>query len=115
MLFRSELLMELVPYSRNGKLDHNVLVQLAMKKRIKLTDIYDIITNNIFRSPALLTMAMLLEKASRDLIESGMTVEEIAEKNNFASPNYFIAMFFRRYGMTPLQWRSEGKGKMSSL
>ena len=110
-----ELLMELVPYSRNGKLDHNVLVQLAMKKRIKLTDIYDIITNNIFRSPALLTMAMLLEKASRDLIESGMTVEEIAEKNNFASPNYFIAMFFRRYGMTPLQWRSEGKGKMSSL
>ena len=107
--------MELVPYSRNGKLDHNVLVQLAMKKRIKLTDIYDIITNNIFRSPALLTMAMLLEKASRDLIESGMTVEEIAEKNNFASPNYFIAMFFRRYGMTPLQWRSEGKGKMSSL
>ena len=110
-----ELLMELVPYSRNGKLDHNVLVQLAMKKRIKLTDIYDIITNNIFRSPALLTMAMLLEKASRDLIESGMTVEEIAEKNNFASPNYFIAMFFRRYGITPLQWRSEGKGKMSSL
>ena len=110
-----ELLMELVPYSRNGKLDHNVLVQLAMKKRIKLTDIYDIITNNIFRSPALLTMAMLLEKASCDLIESGMTVEEIAEKNNFASPNYFIAMFFRRYGMTPLQWRSEGKGKMSSL
>ena len=110
-----ELLMELVPYSRNGKLDHNVLVQLAMKKRIKLTDIYDIITTNIFRSPALLTMAMLLEKASRDLIESGMTVEEIAEKNNFASPNYFIAMFFRRYGMTPLQWRSEGKGKMSSL
>lgn len=110
-----ELLMELVPYSRNGKLDHNVLVQLAMKKRIKLTDIYDIITNNIFRSPALLTMAMLLEKASRDLIESGMTVEEIADKNNFASPNYFIAMFFRRYGMTPLQWRSEGKGKMSSL
>ena len=110
-----ELLMELVPYSRNGKLDHNVLVQLAMKKRIKLTDIYDIITTNIFRSPALLTMAMLLEKASRDLIETGMTVEEIAEKNNFASPNYFIAMFFRRYGMTPLQWRSEGKGKMSSL
>ena len=110
-----ELLMELVPYSRNGKLDHNVLVQLAMKKRIKLTDIYDIITTNIFRSPALLTMAMLLEKASRDLIESGMTVEEIAEKNNFASPNYFIAMFFRRYGMTPLQWRSEGKGKVSSL
>lgn len=110
-----ELLMELVPYSRNGKLDHNVLVQLAMKKRIKLTDIYDIITNNIFRSPALLTMAMLLDKASRDLIESGMTVEEIAEKNNFASPNYFIAMFFRRYGMTPLQWRSEGKGKVSSL
>lgn len=110
-----ELLMELVPYSRNGKLDHNVLVQLAIKKRIKLTDIYDIITTNIFRSPALLTMAMLLEKASRDLIESGMTVEEIAEKNNFASPNYFIAMFFRRYGMTPLQWRSEGKGKTSSL
>ncbi|MGN1229436.1 MAG: two-component regulator propeller domain-containing protein [Prevotella sp.] len=110
-----DLLMDLVPYSRNGNLDHNVLVQLAMRKRLKLTDIYDIITTNIFKSPALLTMAMLLETSSRDLIETEFSIEEIAEKNNFASPNYFIAMFFRRYGMTPAQWRSEIKGKVNSL
>ena len=110
-----DLLMELVPYSRNGNLDHNVLVQMAIKKRLKLTDIYDIITTNIFKSPALLTMAMLLETSSRDLIETEFSIEEIAEKNNFASPNYFIAMFFRRYGVTPAQWRSEIKGKVNSL
>lgn len=110
-----ELLMELIPYSRNGNLDHNVLVQMAIRKRVKLTEIYDIIANNIFRSPGLLTLAMLLETASRDLIETDMSIEEIADKNNFASTNYFIAMFFRRYGMTPVQWRSEGKGKTNSL
>ena len=110
-----DVLMELVPYSHDGNLDHNVLVQMAMRRKMKLTEIYDLITNNIFRSTELLTLAMILDSASRELRETDLTIEEISEKNNFISPNYFIAMFYRRFGKTPLQWRSEGNEKFNSL
>ena len=110
-----ELLMELVPYSRDGNIDHNILYQMALHRNVKLTDVYDIITTNIFRSPRMLTLAMLLETAAHQLVETDMIIEEISEKNNFASPNYFIAMFFRRYGMTPAQWRADAKGNANSL
>ena len=110
-----DVLMELVPYSHDGNLDHQVLVQMAMRRKMKLTEIYDLITNNIFRSTELLTLAMILDSASRELRETDLTIEEISEKNNFISPNYFIAMFYRRFGKTPLQWRSEGNEKFNSL
>ena len=110
-----ELLMELMPYSVNGKLDHNVLFQMAQRRDMKITDIYDLITTNIFRSPRLLILAMVIDSAKKDLANTMMTIEEVAEKNNFSSPNYFIAMFFRRYGKTPAQWRAENHGNINSL
>ena len=110
-----ELLMELMPYSVNGKLDHNVLFQRAQRRDMKITDIYDLITTNIFRSPRLLILAMVIDSAKKDLANTMMTIEEVAEKNNFSSPNYFIAMFFRRYGKTPAQWRAENHGNINSL
>ena len=111
-----DILMELMPYSREGKLDHNILFQIAMRRKMKLTDIYDIITINIFRSPRLLTLAMVIDSAKDDLANTDMAIEEVSEKNHFSSPNYFIAMFFRRYGITPTQWRSDNHhGKVNSL
>lgn len=109
-----DVLMELVPYSRSGTFDHKLMSRMAMSRGIRLTELYDIITLNIFRSPRLLTMALLFENAARQLSDTDMSVEEISEKNNFSSPNYFIASFFRRYGMTPAEWRLETRGKDSS-
>lgn len=109
-----DLLMELVPYSKNGDIDHNALFQISLRRGLKLTELYDILTSNIYRNPRLLTMAMLLENAARQLKETNMSVEEISEKNNFYSPNFFIASFFRRYGMTPVQWREDSGEKKES-
>lgn len=109
-----DLLMELMPYSKNGEIDHVTLVQICLRRGIKLTELFDILTSNIFRNPRLLTMAMLLENAAHQLRETDMTVEEISEKNNFYSPNFFIASFFRRYGMTPAQWRKDSGERESS-
>ena len=35
-----------------------------------------------------------------------MTVEEIAERFNFVSPNYLIASFYHEYRMTPMAYRN---------
>lgn len=110
-----DLLLELIPYSKLGTIDHNLLCRLAAERNVKLTGLYDTITTNVFKSPRMLTQAILLETASKQLRTSDLSVEEIATLNKFASANYFISSFYRRYGMTPSQWRFEGAGKVSSL
>ena len=35
-----------------------------------------------------------------------LTVEEIAERFNFVSPNYLIASFYHEYRMTPMAYRN---------
>ena len=63
----------------------------------------------------MLTQAIWLEAASKQLRTTNLSVEKIAEHNRFASANYFISSFYRRYGVTPAQWRTDGAGKVSSL
>ena len=110
-----DLMLELSPYSKLGTIDHDLLGRLAVERKVKLTDLYDIITSNIFKSPRMLTQAILLEAASKQLRTTNLSVEKIAEHNRFASANYFISSFYRRYGVTPDQWRTDGAGKVSSL
>ena len=110
-----DFMLELMPYSKLGTIDHDLLDRFAVKYNMKLTRLYDIITTNIFRSPRMLTQAILLETASKQLRNTNMPVEKIAEKNKFASANFFISSFYHRYGVTPAQWRLDGTGKVSSL
>ena len=110
-----DFMLELMPYSKLGTIDHDLLDRFAVKHNIKLTRLYDIITTNIFRSPRMLTQAILLETASKQLRNTNMPIEKIAEKNKFASANFFISSFYHRYGVTPAQWRLYGTGKVSSV
>lgn len=108
-----DILLELIPYSKNGELDHNVLLHTSERHRLRLTEMYDLISSNIFKSPRMLTLAILLENASKQLRETDMPIESIAANNHFSTPNYFVASFYRRYGMTPAQWRMEEAGANS--
>ncbi|MWV44072.1 helix-turn-helix domain-containing protein [Paenibacillus sp. HJL G12] len=46
-----------------------------------------------------------LEEAKMLLSEETLTVEEISKEAGFNYPSYFIAMFKKRYGMTPHRYR----------
>lgn len=50
-----------------------------------------------------------LDKARHFLVETDMSIAEIAYRTGFSDPGYFSRVFRQEYGMTPKEWR-DGKG-----
>ncbi|MGG4103506.1 AraC family transcriptional regulator [Paenibacillus lautus] len=50
-----------------------------------------------------------LEEARTLLGLPSLTIEEVSKQTGFNYPSYFIAMFKKKYGMTPLQYRMQTK------
>ncbi|MCC6726410.1 MAG: substrate-binding domain-containing protein [Saprospiraceae bacterium] len=50
-----------------------------------------------------------LKKASQLLLESDLTVAEIAYRSGYSSPGYFSTAFKGRYGCSPSEWREKTK------
>lgn len=100
------LMLDMQPLMVQGKdVDHDTLVKLAAKHGMTITQLYDIATHNLFKSPRLLTIAIQIQGAARDLTATDIPVEDIAEIYHFSSPNFFVACFYHHYKMTPYQWR----------
>jgi AraC-like DNA-binding protein len=56
-----------------------------------------------------------LEKAARLLKSSNMRVSQIARRCGFDSENYFRQQFRERFGMSPRQFRANGKLRAISV
>ena len=50
-----------------------------------------------------------MAQARRLLVESDLTVEEVARRVGYADPVYFARSFRRTHGTTPLRWRRAGR------
>lgn len=48
-----------------------------------------------------------LEQVCASLMEGNWTIEQLASSNGFASANYLHRVFKRKFGVTPLQYRSQ--------
>jgi AraC-like DNA-binding protein len=48
-----------------------------------------------------------LKKASQLLLESDLTVAEVAYQSGYSSPGYFSTAFKGRYGCSPSEWREK--------
>lgn len=48
-----------------------------------------------------------LKKASQLLLESSLTVAEVAYQSGYSSPGYFATAFKGRYGCSPSEWREK--------
>lgn len=62
-------------------------------------------------SPAQYQLQVKLQEAKILLIQSTLTVKEIAYRLNFDSPNYFTSFFKKKTGLTPLAFRKISHGK----
>ena len=101
------MMLKIIPYTvehRNKTISLNTLNQLTGENLIAQ---YDLITNNLYKSPRMLVCAMRLEKAEELLRSTDKTVEQVAGECGFASPSFFIASFFRKYKKTPFEYREE--------
>ena len=68
-------------------------------------EFYQLVTNNIFKSPRALIKETRLVEGEKLLRNTKMTIPEIAEQCGFITPNYFIASFFQKNRVTPQQYR----------
>jgi AraC family transcriptional activator of pobA len=50
-----------------------------------------------------------MAQARRLLVETDLTVGEIASRVGYADPGYFTRLFRRMHGVTPLRWRAAGR------
>jgi AraC family transcriptional activator of pobA len=50
-----------------------------------------------------------MAQARRLLVETDLTVGEIASRVGYADPGYFTRLFRRMHGVTPLGWRAAGR------
>ncbi len=55
-------------------------------------------------------LQLRMNNACEYLADSGMTIQEIAEKMGYSSANYFGKAFKRRYGQTPSEFRDHPEG-----
>ncbi|OPZ15609.1 MAG: HTH-type transcriptional regulator YesS [Bacteroidetes bacterium ADurb.BinA261] len=60
-------------------------------------------------APSQYFQELKLRKSKELLIESNLSVKEIAYHLNFSSYEYFLSFFKKRVGLTPLEYRNMGK------
>ena len=68
---------------------------------------YQLVMDNIFKSPRTLIKEARVEEAEKMLRNTKATIEEISKECGFVSPNYFIASFFQKYKVTPQAYRDK--------
>ncbi|MEZ6191444.1 MAG: substrate-binding domain-containing protein [Phycisphaerales bacterium] len=62
------------------------------------------------RSPAAEIRRLHLERARQLLVETDLSIEVVAKRSGFTSPEYFTSVFRPEYGQTPLQYRKHNRG-----
>lgn len=95
-------IMEVVYKKKTGQLSMQMLSSMV---NMDLQKFYNLITSNIYKNPRGLVKSVMMKRAEEMLRTSGKDVGEIAKECRFASPNYFIASFYREYQMLPNEYR----------
>jgi len=78
---------------------------LSEKAGMELPKFYALMTANIYKNPRNLLKRVMIKRAEKMLMTSNKDIADIASECNFASPNYFIASFYREYKVLPEEYR----------
>lgn len=70
-------------------------------------EFYQLIMDNIFKSPRTLIKQARVDRAEKMLRNTKATIEEISTECGFVSTNYFIASFYQKYKVTPQAYRKK--------
>ena len=102
-----EVMLKVIPYvhERHGR--SFTMSQLSMVTEMDLLELYEMVSENIHKSPRVLIRAMRIDQVAELLRTTDKSIEEIAYDCGFVSPNYMIAKFYHKYKMTPAEYREE--------
>ena len=102
-----DVMLKIIPYVHERKGRPFSMHMLANATDMDVIGLYEMISENIHKSPRVLIRFMRIDEVAEQLRTSDKTVEEIAADCGFVSPNYMIAKFYHRFKMTPREYREE--------
>ncbi len=108
---RSEKGMEILRYIRNNIGKELSLPHLCQQFKTNRTTLNNTVKKLTGMSPVNLIIEERLNQSRPDLLFTYVPVHEIAQKYGFKDTNYYIRAFKKRFGKTPLQYRTEGRAK----
>ena len=101
-----QAMMEILPYLHENPNSAISLRQMSAMARIDEATLVEVLSANLYKSPRHLALKLRLKEAAQMLVESGDSVEDIASRLRFVTPNYFIASFYHQYRQTPQDYRN---------
>lgn len=103
------MMVNLVPVIREQK-GKITMMMLSDLTGMDIIPLYDLMTNNLYKSPKELALYFRLQRVAKLLATTDKKVEEISVECGFYTPNYLMGTFFHHYKMTPKEYREENKG-----
>lgn len=104
-------MLQIIPFIQSRKDKPVTMHMLSNVTDINVIDLYDLMSENIHKSPRVLIRMTRIEQVEKLLRTTNLPLEEIAMKCDFVSPNYMMAKFFHRYRMTPNEYRHSSTSK----
>lgn len=104
-----QLMAKLAPTIRSQQQSLLTLRELSREAGTDVKSMIQLVTQNINKNSYELALRLHLDKACELLRHSDQAVERIASQCGFATPNFFVASFYRIYKQTPLEYRSAKK------
>ena len=101
-----DAMLAIVPYVHKNNGRQLTVDELARVAGVDTIQLYGLLPSYIDKPPHFLPFYLQLGEAAELLRQTDMTIEKIAEKCYFDSPNAFVAAFYHRYRMTPSDYRS---------
>ena len=108
-----DMMEKLIPVVLSKDTERMTMRELSGIANMNVQKFYRMIMANIYKSPRALARKMMLSKAATMLESSDKSIQEIADACGFATPNYFIAMFYHQMKTTPERYRSR-RGRHSA-
>ena len=101
-----DAMQQIIPYVHELKGKPFSMHMLSNASGLEVFDLYDMVSQNIHKSPRALICSQRLKKVAEMLRNTDKSVETISQECGFVSPNYMISKFFHKYRVLPLDYRA---------
>ena len=101
-----DAMQQIIPYVHELKGKPFSMHMLSKASGLEVFDLYDMVSQNIHKSPRALICSQRLQKVAEMLRDTDKSVETISQECGFVSPNYMISKFFHKYRVLPVDYRA---------
>ncbi len=108
-------LSSIIAFMEKNYTQHVKLEELAGKSHLSSRQFSRIFKDTFQQSPMDYLARLRIKHACKLLIESDMSISDIAYRSGFSDPNYFCRTFKKRVNISPLNYRSLKKASLKSF